>query len=432
MAALLTLAYVQTATGSPGSWSAPVAVSPPAGLILDSVVGSDYTGKITVAWIIPQGLGPETGIWVRHRSPAGTWDEAANLDPLAEGGLAMDEDAAGHVCLLYARLHRRNALTARCTDPDGTFTRPVTLSPRTPYTDYHIVVDDHDTWTAAWTQRDRAGRLRIAVARRVSGVWRSPVLVSGPRQAVSDFDLDTSPQGVVTLAWAGRPRHLHQAPYRIDARTHAEGAGWGNTLTLSGPGSPTPDVASGRGERSRVVWLNGHDGVQRLQTRTHTTGGWGRIHTLVTSRRGQSPIWSPGIATGGRATTVVTWERAPTATVRGGIYALLHRHGRWGKPRALSPAIGTSDPPALLVNHSGTVWVLWQWKHRQITNADGWTLQSRVHQSAGAWSAVQDVSSADVVDIPASTALLPTDLPAITWISWPPKDRYQVMYSQTD
>jgi hypothetical protein len=430
MAVALALANVPTATDALESWSTPVAVSP-ASFVFNSLVGSDSAGAVTVAWQIPTGF-LDAGVWVRHRSPKGKWGKAENVDPLANRWLAMDEDAAGNVCLLYARWHRGNVPSATCAGPDGVFSPPTTLSAHTPYTDYRLVVDDHDAWTASWTQSDSAGRRRIAVTRRVSGVWEPPVLVSGRGQVVSDYDLDTSPQGVVTLTWASRPRHHPQAPFRIHARILRGGTTWGPTTTLSGPGSPTPDVASGLGERADVVWISTHDGVQRLQTRTHTSAGWGSTHTLVTSRRGQSRIWAAEIATGGQATSVVTWERIPTDTVRGGIYALLRHHGRWGTPRAVSPARGRSDPPALEVSHTGSVWVFWQWKRSQFVNADGWTLQTRVYQPGGGWSALRDVSTANVGDMfPASIALLPSDLPAVTWVSSLPKlEGWRAMYSQ--
>ena len=110
------------------------------------------------------------------------------------------------------------------------------------------------------------------------------------------------------------------------------------------------------------MWIGTHDGEQRLRLATHTATGRGRARTLVTSRRGESRIWSAEVAAGGRATSVVTWERVATATVRGGIHAVLRHHGRWGTPRVLSPAVGRSDPPSLLVGDGGTVWGFWQWK----------------------------------------------------------------------
>ncbi|WP_151081598.1 hypothetical protein [Nocardioides cynanchi] len=431
VALALTLASVQPATGTGGSWSAPVAM-PRAGFVFDSHVGSDSTGAVTVAWEVMPGW-PDAGIWVRHRSPLGKWGKSENVDPLASHWLAMDEDPAGNVCLLYARRHHGFVPTATCAGPDGVFSPPATLSGRTPYTDYHLVVDDHGTWTAAWTQRDPAGHLRIAAARRVAGVWTAPSLVSDRREVVGDLDLDTSPEGVVVLAWAAHPRGQHDAPWRIHARVREPGVAWGPETTVSGPGAEMPAVAGGPGDRAQVVWVSTRDGAQRLQQRTHTPTGWGRSRTVVASPRGQSRIWAGSVATGGRGTIVVTWERVRTDTVRGGIYAQVCQRDRCGPRQALSPRNGASDPPTAVVNHEGVVWVLWQWKLRARVMGDGWTLQGRVHESAGGWSTRADVSAPDVVDLfPASATLLPTGLPAIAWTSSFPQLNYaySAMYSE--
>ena len=286
------------------------------------------------------------GVWVRRRLSDGSWAKPQLIDPVRRGDVLLRADPSGGVCAQYSFVVAGlPQLRLACAGTDGVFQAPVELgTPGTQLEPKRLTVDADGTWTAAWIRRGDDGSRRVMVARRAEGLeWSTSKAVSPARTSVRWFDLDTSPDGAVTVAWAGRPASDPASPSRIHART-LRGDHWLPTEVISGQGGTFPEVSSGTGGHADVLWVRRAEGREVIQTRRRAAGAWLDIETL-------SPPTPPGdwqygyppqVHRGGQGVTIFEWVLYSPGDLDwdARAYIVVRTNGRWGPITRIGPIRG--------------------------------------------------------------------------------------------
>ncbi len=415
-----TLATPVVSARSP-EWSPPVALSRTSLSLTDTALAAEITGEMSVAWTVAGGSG--AGVWVRRQLADGSWAQAQLLDPGRDGDVALRADPSGGVCALYSSSVDHVAhLRVACAGSDGVFQPPVELgTPGTQVGPYRLVVDNDGAWTVGWIRSGDEGSRRVVVARRAEGeVWATSRAVSPARTSVRSFDLDTSPEGVVTVAWAGRFAADPASPNRVHART-LRGDEWSATEIISGPGGRYPDVDSASGGRADVVWIRRAHGFEEIQTRRRTSAGWEDIKTL--SPRTPPGDWQygypPQVHQGGPGVTVFEWILYSPGDLDWDAQAsiVVRTKGRWGPTTLLGPSEGATERVRLVIDSAGTVFATWL--HSTMPAfADDYTVRTRRKPLGQDWQEPRTLTEKVSADVSVSPTLVldSHDRPALVWV----------------
>jgi hypothetical protein len=402
-------------------WSTPVALSRSSLSLADTALAAEITGEMSVAWTVARGSG--AGVWVRRQLADGSWAKAQLLDPGRDGDVGLLADPSGGVCALYSLVKDGSHLRVGCAGSDGVFQPPVELgTPGTQVGPYRrLVVDTDGNWTAGWIRRGDDGSRRVMVARRAEGqVWNTWSAVSPARTFVRSFDLDTSPEGVVTVAWAGRSTTDPASPNRIHARTLG-GDEWSAAEIISGPGGRYPDVDSASGGRADVVWIRRADGFEEIQTRRRSSAGWEDIKTL--SPRSPPGGWQygypPQVHQGGHGLTVFEWILYSPGDLDWDAQAFIvvRTKGRWGPTTLLGPSEGATERVRLVVDSAGTVVATWLHSKMPVF-ADAYTVRTRRKPLGKDWQEPRTLTGTVSADVSVGPTLVldSHDRPALVWV----------------
>ncbi|MFN8190145.1 MAG: hypothetical protein U0R78_06805 [Nocardioidaceae bacterium] len=331
------------------------------------------------------------------------------------------------MCILYSVFYPTSEVRVACAAHDANFTEPITLATvGRNGTEFHLGVDAQGSWVAAWHQRDPQGVGRIAVSRRTDGVWGPARFVTNPRWRVRDFDLAASSQGTFMFAWVASPASNPAAEARLWTRSLVSDS-WGDPVKASRPGARWPRLAASPEGSFDLAWFSHRHGERRIGYRHYGPLGWGPERTITRFQQGESAS-GPQIASGGHDTCVVTYYRWGKRADPRGLNTTVRHNGRWQPAQVVTPARGYSDPPALLVTQSGTVWQIWYWKRRDWQIAEFWTVEARSYRPSQGWSALLKLTGPTTSDWNPLTAILESpERPAVNWIT----DAGQAAYSES-
>ncbi len=220
-----------------------------------------------------------------------------------------------------------------------------------------IVADRSGTVHLAWTQFD--GPIGRVYYSRYRGTWTAPVAVSSALAYAGYPSLDTDSRGRLHLVWYGirQPSSGQPTPhggiYEIYYVQH--GGTWGRPEWIS-PGVPdaiNPALAVDGQDRVHVVWFQSDGRAYQIMYTMRDPGGMrgpvGGWTTPVALTSGEKPSTKPALAVDSSGTIHVVWEQ------NGGVYYLRGRPGKWGAAQRVSQS-GT-DPTVGLWSRG--VFVLW-------------------------------------------------------------------------
>lgn len=207
-----------------------------------------------------------------------------------------------------------------------------------------VVVDEHGTETAAWSE---AGS--VVATRRVAGGRWGPQVDLGQG---GDPQLGIDRDGTVTIVWS---RTLLGHGPQVMTAEHPVPGRWSEPVALSpevaegdGRGAFGPAPAVSRGGAVVVSWLwNEEDsGAAQVQARYRPAGGdWGAVSTL-------SPVEAafPVSAIDVRGRPVVAYVR------NGSEFVLRRVAGAWTSPRLVGRH---GQPPQVAVDDAGDIVLAW-------------------------------------------------------------------------
>lgn len=270
---------VQSATLSAGgSWSAPVALSPPKKAARSPQIALDPQGGATAVWeeeysgAIESSTRSSEGIWsapvklsangVRAARPQVAVDSQGNATAVW-AGRASDDRPIG--------IQSRRIQTA--TRPaGGTWSAPVSISKagHRLVQDPQIAVSPQGEATVIW-QRSNGDYLVVQGATRsTGGTWSRPVdITTGHGRGGQHLQLVVDPWGDATAIWEGYD--TRPGPhFVIQAAKHPPGGAWSRPTDISRwtQSLSEPQLAVDSQGRSTAIWVIGTKGGAVIQSAT--------------------------------------------------------------------------------------------------------------------------------------------------------------------
>ncbi len=251
-----------------------------------------------------------------------------------------------------------------------------------------VVVDRVGNATAIWVRFDGSNS-RIQSSRRpVGGPWSAPVDLSADGQNAAAPQIAVDGSGTVTAVWLIFDGNADQVQ---SSRRTATG-GWSTPVYVSKPSTPgqdaaSPQVAVDQTGNATAVWSR-YDGTDsRVQTSFRVANGtWATPENRSTAGAGG---YDPKVAVDASGNATVIWYLHPSGVGFDTIQVSQRSSGVWSSTLDLSPADGPAYLQQVAVDPAGRATVVWQ-----IDNGTNRIIQARHQTSGGAWSSVDDLSSA--------------------------------------
>lgn len=392
MVAVLGLLVTASSASAALPWSVPQNVSSPALQIDAPHVVFDRAGRAYATWSPSGG----TRLAVREPGALAFGPERSSptfLTPLLPYGvnrvIGLDQRAGKRPDVI--------SLRARLSSPDGSFSRPDTIST------YGVAgglpsLAVHDLALAAWTQAGPHGRRVVRAAIRRSGHrFGRPVTLRGRGRARNV--VAAVGQGVMFVAW--------ERAGVVEARVRKVGRGWGPVRRI-GPAAKGSNTfrAAFNGRRGYLAWLaeSAESGVLRMAVLP--TGGtrFRAFQTVDTIDRDPSiEPHGPKIVPIPEQEALLAWTDWDGTAWR--VRAAVTGPGaRLGAPFDASPAgeqavLGAADSASVGTPvPAGTVMVIWS--RLDAVGEVGDHVRAALRPPGGSFGAPEDVSDLDRARVP--------------------------------
>lgn len=322
---------VQSATRSvDGVWSTPVTLS--AAGAGSALVAAGPEGNVTAVWLLEREEGWRSVVQSATRSADGSWSAPVALSPPRKAARSpqIALDPQGGATVVWEE-ERSGAIESATRSAEGSWSAPGTLSaPGVGAAWPQVAVDSQGNATAVWAgtvfrdHRLRSSRIQSAT-RPAGGSWSAPVSISKPgHRHVQLPQIAVSPQGEATAIWQ-RSNGIYLV---VQGATSPAGGGWSKPVDITtgdGRGGQHLQLAVDSWGNATAIW-EGYDTRPgpnfAIQAAKHPPGGaWSRPTDISRWTRGLGEpqiavdpqgrsiaIWAIG-AKGGAVIQSATWAR---------------------------------------------------------------------------------------------------------------------------
>jgi hypothetical protein len=279
---------VQSATRSVGgSWSAPIALSAPGAGSPLLVAGPE--GNVTAVWLLVREEGRRSVVQSATRSAGGTWSAPVALSPPRKNARSprIALDPQGGATAVWQEAYSGAAESATRSS-GGIWSAPVTLSVTGVRADWpQVAVDSQGNATAVWAARacncrriGIQGRRIQTATRPAGGTWSAPVSISkAGRRLVQDPQIAVSPQGEATAIW----QRSNGSSLAVQGATRPAGGVWSRPVDITtglGRGGQKLQLGVDSWGNATAIW-EGYDTRPgpnfAIQAAKHPPGGtWSR------------------------------------------------------------------------------------------------------------------------------------------------------------
>ena len=321
-----------------GSWSAPVALSTPAGQVASpqlAIAGTNvvavwqrYDGKNLIAQAADRD--PKTNAWSPPVSLSGSGRDAQ--------GPRIAVNAAGDAVAVWASVGLSGWSTQAAYRPHGgTWLPAVPLQPSTVGTAApDVVIDGTGRATSVWAQTSGSGWRVWASSRGTDGTWPKAVAISGPDAAGSIApQLALEGNNDVIAVWS---RKIGTSAVIESATRSAATGAWSPAQQLfpPGPDALSPVIAVDKRGDGVLVWTSaGQSGLSVVASLRPAGKAWGVPVVLATTATG---ALAPQVAMDARGDVLVVWQRFAGVHEDVQASSLMAGAKSWSAPRTLSKA----------------------------------------------------------------------------------------------
>ena len=358
-----------TRPSATGTWTHPVALSPPEQYSGNPEIAVTPSGAAVVVW--EAGLesasvtsGPPYVQGAFRFSASSAWRRPARISPSGVAAYMprVGIDASGHaVALWFAQGRDRSRIgSASGSVSSGRWAKPVQLAvDRRELINPQIAVSARGGAAAVWEIVVSGSPLRgqtntVMVARKPAGRrWLHPVKLGTetdlPYQASASFEFPgpqvaTNPAGDAIVVWQGKVSDSFTAEASV-ARARRS---WQKPTRITSRFALTPHVAMDAHGDATVVW-EGSGGSVVAARKALTAHRWSRAKTLAPGKSDINPY--PQVAVDPFGDAIATWSGNPVqAAVRRGL------DGGWQRAVKLGPG-GVSQGA---LDSRGSAIVVWQ------------------------------------------------------------------------
>ncbi len=376
-------------------WGNPTVIShAPASGTSTPMFSMNSTGNGIAIWT--QGDGSNTMIYANHYTPGSDW-ATANLisasdsfvaNPniaISENGKAIavwdqgDSPPRNIVCSIYA--------------PSSNWSAPTIISSGV-YSAYNprVTVSNSGRFYVSFQENDGINNRIKVLSYDQTSTWNTSSVVSfQPPSTGSNANgsaISANSSGLAMVVWQ-HPGYLGRREIHGNKNGTAGGAFKGNDYPISiqnpypeAGGSHYPDVAADNNGYHMVVWGQSNYGQTNIYAsyfRVVAPGGAYWTYPVVISSGTGSPQL-PRIIKVSNGNAFVTWEQYDYDLSRRHIYynnyvfSPTDPAGGWGAAKRISDSALNSNSPAIAVNESGNIIVVWSQNDGTHNNIYSWTI----------------------------------------------------------
>ena len=297
---------VSSRSSTKAPWSAPVTVSAAGEETSDPQVSVGPQGRAVVVWTRTTTAGSQ--VRSAARATNGAWSAPTSLSATSGDAWAPQVATGPDGTAVATWSHSSGAeyrVQASVRSAAGSWSPPTYVSAAgADAWDPQVGVGPRGAASVVWWRSDGSHDRVEAAASTPSGSWSAPVAVSSPGQDAHDPQVSVDPTGAVTAGWTRWDGSVD----RVQVASQAPSQPWSTPKSLSraGQGAAAPQLASGPGGRTTVVWTQSDGGTSWVGATTRRSDGSWPPPTNVSgvgARAGRAQV-----AAGGDGTVAVAWE----------------------------------------------------------------------------------------------------------------------------
>jgi hypothetical protein len=382
---------VLSVTAPVSAWVTPAAIeTDDTGPAQQPAISVNTAGEALSVW-----MKPGDGVWANRYTPAGGWGTAQRVSDGqgSQGAHEVAIDASGNAIAVWQQADdiwaNRYTAGSGWGTPDRIEGQPGRAG------NPQIGTDANGNAIAVWWQYT-GSRIGVAAARySAGGGWGVPenIVNDDPGDASApQVAVDAAGNAMAVWAWSADTGGNNYI-YNVRAARYVAGFGWAGAVFLDSNGmaqpNPSPQVALSANGTAIAVWHRNISGIDSVTSSHYTPGGgWSsslEVDPAVLSRNARVAIDSEGNA-------LAVWEQYVGATAN--VIASRFNGGTWDAPTLIeTDNAGSAYTPRIVMDANGVGTAFWSqrnaagftnnvWVNRYVPG-NGWGSATAIDGQAG-------------------------------------------------